>query len=538
VRGPGALVGVGLVWAGLALLCGAPLEARAAAGDGRRFALVAGEPDGGPGTRRLHHAERDARRIHAILTRVGGVRPEDAPLLLSQGVRSFRAALAELGARAAAARAAGERTLLLVYFSGHAKDGALRFGGGGLPLDDLRQALQGSPADVRIGLFDSCRSGAIARTKGVRPAPEFQVTAPGGAGPHGLVLIASSAADEDSQESDVLGASYFTHHLASGLLGDADTSGDGRVTLAEAYAYAYGRTVGATAGSAGGTQHPVFLYDLGGAGDVVLTELSPAAGGLLFPAALEGSYVVLDAGGRAVAEVAKPSGVERRLSLPPGRYTVKKRLPGEEGLLVASLPVGAGSVPVDEAAMDRVGLAQDPQKGYGGARWGLIGGTGYQLFLDAATRDGLFPPAGLAGVELAARDDLGHGLAWGVDLALGGGKGTVRMAGLDPVPVTFSEVAGGAALWHDWGLGSVTLSAGGRVGFVWLTRRFAAPDPLPAQYFFTVTPGLVGAAAWRFSERLSAVARLRVSWLFYNVDRNRSLGFAEGLLGVEYALSD
>jgi DNA repair protein RecN (Recombination protein N) len=57
--------------------------ARAQAVEGRRFALVAGEPDGGPGTQRLRHAERDARRIHAILTRVGGVQEEDARLLLA-----------------------------------------------------------------------------------------------------------------------------------------------------------------------------------------------------------------------------------------------------------------------------------------------------------------------------------------------------------------------------------------------------------------------------------------------------------------------
>ncbi len=53
-----------------------------------------------------------------------------------------------------------------------------------------------------------------------------------------------------------------------------------------------------------------------------------------------------------------------------------------------------------------------------------------------------------------------------------------------------------------------------------------------------MTPGLTGAASWRFTQHLSAVARFRVSYLFYNVDENRSLGFAEGLLGVEYALGD
>ena len=524
-----------------ALLLSAPAAARPQLAEGHRFALVSGDPDGGPGTQRLRHAERDARRIHGILTTVGGVSPGDARLLLSTGAGEFRRALADLGALAAAAHAAGERTVLLVYFSGHAKDGALRFGGGSLPLDELRQALRDAPADVRIGLIDSCRSGAIARAKGVRPAPDFQVAAPGEggprpeAGPRGLVLIASSAADEESQESDALGASYFTHHLASGLLGDADTSGDGRVTLAEAYAYAYGRTVGATAGSAGGVQHPVFLYDLGGAGDVVLTDLSAARGGLRFPAPLEGLYVVLDGGGRAVAEVAKARGVERRLALPPGRYGVKKRLPGEEGLLVSSLLVGGAPVAVDEAAMDRVALARDPQKGYGGARFGVLAGAGGQRFFEPSGNQ-LFPPAGLAGLELTVRDDLGHGLAWGLDLSAGGGRGAVELPGAPSVPVRFAEVSGGGALWYDWGLGPVTLSAGGRIGFLLLTRRFDAGEALPSQYFFTVAPGVLGGAIWRLTPDLSLVARLRLSWLFYNVDRNRSLGFADGLLGVEYAL--
>src|SRR3989454_6549233 len=137
-----------------------------------------------------------------------------------------------------------------------------------MPLVELREALRSAPADVRIGLLDSCQSGASTRPKGVRAAPAFDVQQAQAASmrPKGLVLIASSAADEESQESDAIGASFFTHYLASGLMGDADASGDGRVTLAEAYAYTYGRTVGTTADTEAGIQHPVYLYDLGRAG--------------------------------------------------------------------------------------------------------------------------------------------------------------------------------------------------------------------------------------------------------------------------------
>ncbi len=520
-----------------ALCAAALLSALPALAEARRFALVVGDSNGGAGTRPLRYAERDARRMHAILTRIGGVRPEDARLLTGASAADVRSALADLSARAQQAKARGDDTVLLVYYSGHAKDGELRLGDSRMPLAELRDALRGAPADVRIGLLDSCQSGAITREKGVRAAPAFDVQQAQMAStrPRGLVLIASSSADEESQESDEIGASFFTHYLASGLLGDADASGDGKVTLAEAYAYAYARTVGETAETRAGAQHPVYLYDLGGAGDVVLTELSPARGALVFPAAAEGVYVVLDGSRRAIAEVAKPRGDQRRLALAPGDYVVKKR----EGdtLLVGSFSLADAPVEIADARLTRRPLSEDPQKGAQGPRWSVLGTGGGQFFFDAAARNGLFPPAALAGVELAVRDDLGHDLAWGLDLAVGGGAATLQLPGVTPIPERFMELTGGASLWRDFALGDRwTVSVGARVAFLYLSRTFENHPELPGQNFFTLTPGLQTALSWRFSERWSAAARARVNYLFYNVDGAQNLGFAEFALGVDYAL--
>src|SRR6185503_7024142 len=170
---------------------------------------------------------------------------------------------------------------LIVYYSGHAKDGALRLGDSQVPLGALKTRLGQAPFDVRIGIFDSCQSGALTRTKGARKAPAFEVDARSGRETRGTVILTSSASDEDSQESDQIGGSYFSHHLTSGLLGGADKSGDGRVTLSEAYAYAYDRTVADTADSTAGAQHPTFSYDLSGNGDLVLTDVAARREGLV-----------------------------------------------------------------------------------------------------------------------------------------------------------------------------------------------------------------------------------------------------------------
>ena len=268
---------------------------------------------------------------------------------------------------------------------------------------------------------------------------------------------------------------------------------------------------------------------------MVLTEISPARGALVFPALDEGLYVVLDSSRRAVAEVAKARGDQRRLALAPGSYIVKKR-EGDQ-LLVGDVSVGDFAVEIADAQMKRRPLSDDPQKGAApGPRWSMLGTLGGQFFFDSAARNGLFPPAALGGVEMAARDDLGHELAWGIDLAAGGGQATLHLPGVTGIPERFFELGGGASLWRDFALtDSLTLSAGARVAFIYLARTFVGHPELPGQNFFTLTPGLTASLRWQFSARFSSVLRTRVNYLFYNVDQAQNLGYLEAALGVDYA---
>jgi Caspase domain len=522
-------------------LAGVALAAPAARADElHRFAVIVGNDSGGADTRPLLYARADARKVDDILTRLGGVRADDAQLLLDGTAQDLLTALTVVERRAADAKAHGERTALFVYYSGHAKDGALRLGDTRLPLDSLKARIAASPIDVRIAILDSCRSGELTRTKGARRAPAFAVQADGPRDAKGLVILTSSASDEDSQESDLIGGSYFSHHLASGLLGGADRSGDGRVTLFEAYAYAYDRTVADTAETAAGAQHPTFSYDLAGNGDLVLTDVAARREGVYLPReAPSGVYFLVDGQGFVAAEIVKDAAVDRRVALAPGHYRVKRRL--ADRLRVGEVDVASGQmITLDEGHLHDVAFSDDPVKGgYRpdlalSGRWSLGVGGGFQSVFDAPTRESLFPATGLIGVELQLRNFFRRDWVWGLDFAGGGANGVVALQ-TTAAPFHFSEVSAATSLVVEWPHRHLTPFVGGRLALLFMTRTFD-DNAFPSQFFSTLSPGVVGGATWHVARDWGVVLRARVNYLLYNVDENRSLGFWELATAVTYDL--
>ncbi len=330
-----------LAW--LALLAALPGPGLAAEVAVRRYALVIGANDGGPNRIRLQYALRDAAAFAAVLRELGGVAAEDETLLLEPSRAALHATLEALRVRLAAVRDA--RTELLVYYSGHSDEEGLLLGGERFAYAELREALRQMPADVRVGVLDSCASGALTRAKGGVLRPPFlldestQVT--------GHAFLTSSSADEAAQESDTLGGSFFTHYLISGLRGAADTTGDGRVTLNESYQFAFAETLARTEKTQGGAQHPSYDIQLAGTGDLVLTDLRVANAGLELGEGLAGRVFVRNTGGQLVAELNKPAGRRVTLGLEPGAYEVTVR--GAQGLFAARVAIGTNARPVLES---------------------------------------------------------------------------------------------------------------------------------------------------------------------------------------------
>ncbi|RKG90910.1 caspase family protein, partial [Corallococcus sp. CA053C] len=311
----------------LSLCVGAPTRAHAEAVAVRRLALLVGVNDGGPERVRLRYADTDARAFSQVLSELGGVLPQDRVLLTDVDRAGVLSGFERMRKLAEGARASGARRVeVLLYYSGHSDDEGLLLKGERLDYGELRRALEGLPADVRIAVLDSCASGAFARRKGGVARPAFLVDS--GIQVKGHAILTSSSADEASQESDRLGGSFFTHHLVSGLRGAADVTHDGRVSLTEAYQFAFHETLARTERTQGGAQHPNYDIELAGTGDLVMTDLRATTAGLILTEPLEGRLYVRDAVGTLVVEVQKASGRATELGLAPGAYRARRELGG------------------------------------------------------------------------------------------------------------------------------------------------------------------------------------------------------------------
>jgi len=294
----------------------------------RSYAIVVGSNPGGPGQSPLRYAEADARAVADALRDVGGVPESRLVRLTSPSVSSVLESLDALEASLAEDQRQGRPTRLFFYYSGHARSRALNLGPHELALDVLRARIESLPATLKLVVLDACQSGAFSRTKGISKAADFSVNSVDQLRASGIAIMASSTATELSQESERLRGSYFTHHLVAALRGAGDKNGDGRVSIDEAYRYAYGRTLVATARTSVGRQHVTLETELRGHGDVALTFPGQAEATLTLPADLTGD-LVLRRGKTVTAEVHKAPGAVT-LGLPAGRYDILITAPGAQ----------------------------------------------------------------------------------------------------------------------------------------------------------------------------------------------------------------
>jgi hypothetical protein len=332
------------------------------------YAIVVGSNAGGPGQDDLRFAESDARRVATVLKELGGYPAKNVRTVLGPTPARLLEAIDDVAAKVAEDEAAGRHALVFFYYSGHARASALVLGADELALTDLRAKLTALPDTLTVVVLDACQSGAFSRVKGAEAVADFSFNSRTGLDAAGIAVLASSSESELSQESDFLEGSYFTHHLLVGLRGGGDRDQDGRVSLDEAYQYAYDQTLLATSQTAVGGQHVSLEVDLKGQGAVSLTFPQAADATITLAAGITGDVLVERKPAEVViAEVHKVAGASYDIRVPAGKYRVLVR----EAKVVTRCPVTVGTggtAVVDLAGCDEMTLIDATAKG-GASIW-------------------------------------------------------------------------------------------------------------------------------------------------------------------------
>lgn len=342
----------------------------------RSYAIVVGSNPGGEGQETLRFAERDAANVAAVLKDLGGYPAGNVTLLLRPRGSELMTVLDRVESQLLADHARGLQSVVLFYYSGHAKAAALELGRDQVLLTTLRERIDALPATLKVVILDACQSGAFSGIKGVEPAANFSYNSVARLDAAGVAVMASSSSTELSQESERLGASYFTHHLLVALRGAGDGNRDGKVSLDEAYRYAYHRTLASTARTAVGRQHVTLETDLKGKGEVPLTYPAKADARLSLPATLV-AEVVIQSGDAIIAEVHKARGAIE-LALPRGPYRLLVRQGDRLQQCDVALPPGRATA-LDLTGCRHVALEDEASKGGAmelGPRWRFEAGIG------------------------------------------------------------------------------------------------------------------------------------------------------------------
>jgi hypothetical protein len=327
-------------WLILVISIGSIFGATAARAETRRIAVVVGNNRGSENQPILRFAEADASKMARLLVELGNVNEEDVLLLQGLGSADLADAIRSAGQRARNWHDAPDvRVLLFFYFSGHSDGKALDLGSQQVTFEQLKAWIGKVDADVRLLVIDSCKSGSLLQSKGGTRVSPFEIRLNDDLPNLGEALITSSAANESALESEEIRGSFFTHFFVSGLRGAADTSGDGQVSLGEAYKYAFVHTESATAATLGGIQHPSYDYRLSGQGELILTNLSATSATLTLPPGFD--RVLISNLRRDEIAVELTPQAASKVALRPGRYSVRAWKRGRQ--LVAGVRLGDGA---------------------------------------------------------------------------------------------------------------------------------------------------------------------------------------------------
>ncbi|MFH0975737.1 MAG: caspase family protein [Spirochaetota bacterium] len=286
----------------------------------RRFALIVGANDGGPARPKLKYSVSDAKSVLTVLNEMGGITRNDSVLLIEPDRKIFFSGMDSVIKKIKQSGKTSDKKELIFYYSGHSDEESILLGKEKISYKEIKDFINSTPSDVRIAILDSCSSGAFTRLKGGKMRSPFLVDS--AFNMKGYAFMTSSSPDEASQESERIKGSFFTHYLVAGLRGAADMTQDGRITLNEAYQFAYNETLAGTEKTMSGPQHPNYNIQMSGTGDVVMTDIRKSSSLMIISTEISGKLFIRDSGNSLVCELRKSAGRAMQLGLEGGAYSI------------------------------------------------------------------------------------------------------------------------------------------------------------------------------------------------------------------------
>lgn len=285
-----------------------------------RVVLSVGANEGSAGEKPLRYAERDAKRFAAVMREQGWVDADQILLLQNPTSVELRAALAKAAEKTA--RSAESETSFYFYFSGHGDREALHLRDGVFSTGDLARAVGQTKATFKLVVTDACRTE---RSKGAHAEPGFAVHLAPPPEARGVMWVHASADGEVAQESDALEGAVFSSYFLSAMRGLGDRDHDHRVSLDEAFSFAFHHARVHAIRSDQAAQHPGFDANLRDAGQIILTYTDASSGRLQLPAARDTQFFVYEKGSEAIYAELWGDDRPQTISLPPGRYMVHRK---------------------------------------------------------------------------------------------------------------------------------------------------------------------------------------------------------------------
>jgi hypothetical protein len=470
----------------LAASLATPWFARA---DPIRILVAASHARGAPGELPLLHAAADVAQVQGVLTALGDFPPADVIALVDPTLAALDAALDR--ARALAAAHTPDEVTFLFYFSGHGDRDRIHLGPEVLAMTDLTARVRAVPAALRMLVTDACRNYPT-RSKGITTEPGFAIVSPESSPADGVVWLFSSGEGEPALESDELQGAIFTHYWVSGLRGAGDANGDGRVTLAESYDFAYSQTLLRSSRSSGVLQHPAAVFDLREAAPIVLTRTNGASALVRFPPAADTHFLIYALGSRTV--IGELWGSPQRdvvFALPSGRYLAQRTTgAGSAGVEFALSSGEARTLRADEFRA----VAEEQLATKGGAVILWPNEVGVELSAGASRLSSF---GELASLRYAHQWD-----DWALSIGVTGGRGTQSTSAEN---VTLASLGGDVGVERRWTLGSVSLGlgVGAAADVIWQSlertdaAQVAAAGYPTSQRHIGLAPGPVALAHFR-----------------------------------------